>query len=109
VSNNNTLIAKLAENINTFEGTTLQTRCFAHITNLSAKSFAHTFNPLKKSKDKSKVKADNNNDIVNNKVDDVAGLNEGWVDKVEEMSDFNREVLEEEVVPLRTVLKKVSI
>jgi hypothetical protein len=72
----------------------------------------HAFNPPKRSKNQGDVEAESDDDdddnVVDDEANDVAALNEGWVDKVKEMSDFDKEVLEGEVKPLRIVLKKVS-
>jgi hypothetical protein len=72
----------------------------------------HAFDPPKRSKAEGEAEGDDvddDDDIVDDEADDVAALSEGWVDEVDEMSDFEKEVLEGEVEPLRRVLKKVSI
>jgi hypothetical protein len=103
-SNNDTLVEELAELVDEFPGAAAQTRCFAHITNLSAKSFLHSFDSPKSSEDGGEAAADG-------LVDDdevVVPSDEGWVDEVEALTEGERETLSGEVEPVRQVLKKVS-
>jgi hypothetical protein len=103
-SNNNTLAKELAKLIDEFPGAAAQTCCFAHITNLSAKSFLHLFDLLKLSKDGGEAAADSllNDDEV------VVPLDKGWVDEVEALMEGERETLSGKVEPVCQVLKKVG-
>jgi hypothetical protein len=122
-SNNDTMIAKLAEDVEKFPGAAAQTRCFAHVTNLVAKSLIKVFDAG--SGDDSNGDGDNIDrelaDITNGideeahvaehedegEDDDVACGTDGWVDEEAEMSDQERETLKEKVLPVRLALAKV--
>jgi hypothetical protein len=102
-SNNDTLVTELAELVDEFPGAAAQTRCFAHVTNLSAKSFLHSFD-AKAGEGEATVEEDLDDDDD----DVVIPSDEGWVDEVDMLTDEERETLSEEVEPVCQVLKKVS-
>jgi hypothetical protein len=106
-SNNDTLIKELAELVDDFPGAAAQTRCFAHVTNLSAKSFLHSFDSPTSSEGEPVASTVADDEVI---IDDdgIAVSTEGWVDEVAEMTVEEREKLNAEVEPVRKVLKKVS-
>ena len=121
-SNNDTMIAELADIVEEFPGAENQTRCFLHILNLVVKSIIRQF-------DLPKVQADNILDEANDELHNLAGnieneesisqqdgskdneleddSVEGWVDEREEMTAMEIKRLDESVRPLRLMLTKV--
>jgi hypothetical protein len=108
-----------------FPGPDNQTRCFAHIINLVAKSLLQHFDAKKKAR-----RADAGNRIEGEITELAEGIDmeemetriqnlkqnadvqdddvDGWVDEVELMSEQQREMLNGNVQPVRLVLVKVS-
>jgi hypothetical protein len=115
------LIALLAE----FPGPANQTRCFAHIINLIAKSVIRQFDVPKATEGKTideaiaelralagdidieemLMRAANSNEDDN---DDDNDSVEGWVDECQEMSKVEVVELKADVQPVRMMLVKVS-
>ena len=128
-SNNDKMIEHLAALVETFLGAANQTRCFAHILNLVAKSVLRQFEGPKKGKavdetakelaaDVDEMDVDNNeaSDGGSNKGgndcedgdDNVVDDNEDGLLDEDEMSMEERTSLKESVKPIRLVLTKVS-
>ena len=128
-SNNDKMIEHLAILIDTFPGAANQTRCFAHILNLVAKSVLRQFEAPKADSNKAMANAaeelaavpdeinhevpdsglEDNDDEINDEDDDVVDDDEdGLQDERDEMSEEELRRLEESVKPVRLVLTKVS-
>jgi hypothetical protein len=120
-SNNDTMIAELADLIDEFPGPANQTRCFAHIINLVVKSIMHQFE-LKDDKgitdltkemlslagniqlEEGEMTREGDADTEDtNEYDNV----EGWIDERTLMEEDELAELEERVKPVRAVLTKV--
>jgi hypothetical protein len=129
-SNNDKMIEHLAVLIDSFPGAANQTRCFAHILNLVAKSVLRQFE-APKGKDSKKAVDDaakelavifdemdddvdksedsEGGDDVDDDDDDVVDDDEdGLLDERDEMSENELSSLEDSVKPIRLVLTKVS-
>ena len=122
------MIEHLAALVETFPGAANQTRCFAHILNLVAKSILRPFEGPKKGKgavekevaaadvDEMDVDNDETSDGGSNEGDnecedgddDVVDDNEDGLLDEDEMSMEERTSLKESVKPIRLVLTKVS-
>lgn len=117
------MVAELAELLETFPGGANRTRCFTHILNLIARSMIRQF-------DLPKSQADAALDATDQELADLAEeLNgeevddrdleveddtedddvEGWVDEYEQMTEEDREDLDESIRPVKLVLAKVSL
>ena len=117
------MVAELAELLKTFPGGANRTRCFTHILNLIARSMIRQF-------DLPKSQADAALDATDQELADLAEeLNgeevddrdleveddtedddvEGWVDEYEQMTEEDREDLDESIRPVKLVLAKVSL
>ena len=127
-SNNDKMVEHLATLIETFPGAPNQTRCFAHILNLVAKSVLHQFEGPKEKKGLTgalptvlqEINGDNDDDLSdggNDKgedecedvEDDVVDDDEdGFIDEVDELSEDELARVKESVKPIRLVLTKVS-
>ena len=120
---NDAMINELGELVPTFDGSCSRGRCFDHTINLCAKSVVRPFDMPKKGKEKTDlVEAQ---DALAELLEDVewdecgldlaAGENEdldeddveGWQDERDEMSEEERNALEESITPVRLVLVKV--
>ena len=121
-SNNDEMICHLEELIGEFKGQKSQTRCFAHILNLVAKSIIQQFNIPKAQSNKAFDKAnaaltelagdidseeqemaessDKNDDEKEENVDD-------WVNKRDTMAAEQLAAIDESVHPVKTMLVKV--
>jgi hypothetical protein len=117
-SNNDKMIQHLSNLIESFPGAANQTRCFAHILNLVAKSILHQFegpkvtNDVDKSMDdaaKAVSESDELDDEDGDVSDDVDDDNEdGLPDEREKMTEEALVRLEKSVKPIRLLLTKVS-
>ena len=117
------MVAELAELLETFPGGANRTRCFTHILNLIARSMIRQF-------DLPKSQADAALDATDQELVDLAEeLNgeevddrdleveddtedddmEGWVDEYEQMTEEDREDLDESIRPVKLVLAKMSL
>src|SRR6266567_1425672 len=124
-SNNDTMIAELANLLDDFPGPANQTRCFTHVLNLVVKSIIRQFD-LPKSKD------DGTSDEATEELLTLAGniefeeeelarrdgeegaggeddSVEGWVDERTSMTEEELNELDESVEPVRILLTKVSL
>ena len=123
-SNNDKMIEHLAVVIDTFPGAPNQTRCFAHILNLVAKSILRQFEGLKKDKVAQalagvvdEIDSDNDETGTNEGGDECEDVDDELVDDDDdELPDELDELSEEEVLsvkesvkPIRLVLTKVSV
>jgi hypothetical protein len=124
-SNNDTMIAELANLLNNFPGPANQTRCFTHILNLVVKSVIRQFNLPKSKGDKILDEAAKELfDLAGNiefEEDELARRDaneeegddddnvEGWIDERTHMTDIELEELDESVEPVRLLLTKVSL
>jgi hypothetical protein len=129
-SNNDKMIEHLAVLLETFPGAPNQTRCFAHILNLVAKTVLRQFEAPKKGKagkavdgkelaavideiegddDKASesgtIDGDEYDDVDDDVVDDD---DDGLPDELEELSEEELSRFKESVKPVRLVLTKVS-
>lgn len=126
-SNNDTMVKHMADLLTKFQGDYAQTRCFLHITNLTAQSLLHEFD-VKAVQDVEEVDDDvrellelaneyeeqlkevrleagqDEGDEGDNSADDD---DESWVDKVQSLTGEERERFESEVRPVKMVLVKV--
>lgn len=124
------MIEHLAELIESFPGTANQTRCFAHILNLVAKSILRQFDAPKVKGMKAMDDAAKELAAVTDELDDEASENgnneggsdvdddvdddmvdddeDGLPDEHDEMSEMELSSHEESVKPIRLVLTKVS-
>jgi hypothetical protein len=117
-SNNDKMIQHLSNLIESFPGAANQTRCFAHILNLVAKSILRQFegpkvtNDVDKSMDdaaKAVSESDELDDEDGDVSDDVDDDNEdGLPDEREKMTEEALVRLEKSVKPIRLLLTKVS-
>lgn len=128
-SNNDKMIQHLSNLIESFPGAANQTRCFAHILNLVAKSILRQFEGPKVTKDDEKAMDDAAKELaavsdeldgevsdeggedvdVGDDVDDVDDDDEdGLPDEREKMTKEAVARLEESVKPIRLLLTKVS-
>jgi hypothetical protein len=127
-SNNDKMIEHLAVLIETFPGATNQTRCFAHILNLVAKTVLRQFEAPKKGKaidgkelaavvdeidddnegasDSGTIEGGDDCDDVDDEV--VDDDEDGLPDELEELSEEELSRVKESVKPIRLVLTKVS-
>ena len=120
-TNNDTMIAELAELLENFPGPANQTRCFTHVINLVVKSIIRQFDlPTSKgdgnvneaTKELLLLAGDINFEeeaMGKDEEDGVDGDNtEGWIDERETMTKEELDELEESVAPVRSLLTKVS-
>jgi len=123
-SNNDTMIAELANLHDSFPGPANQTRCFTHVLNLVVKSVIQQFD-LPKSKG-DRILNDAAKELlslagnIEFEEDELMGRNgkeddeeeddnvEGWIDELMDMTDAELEVLDGSVEPVRLLLTKVS-
>ena len=123
-SNNDTMIAELANLLDSFPGPANQTRCFTHVLNLVVKSVIQQFD-LPKSKG-DRILNDAAKELlslagnIEFEEDELMGRNgkeddeeeddnvEGWIDERMDMTDAELEVLDGSVEPVRLLLTKVS-
>ena len=122
-SNNDTMIAELANLLDDFPGPANQTRCFTHILNLVVKSVIRQFDLPKSKGDKilddaakellslagniefeeeELARRDGNEEENDDNV-------EGWIDERTLMTDIELEELDGSVEPVRLLLTKVSL
>ena len=120
-TNNDTMIAELAELLENFPGPANQTRCFTHVINLVVKSIIRQFD-LPTSKGDGNVNEATKELLLlagdidfeeeamgKDEEDGVDGDNtEGWIDERETMTKEELDELEESVAPVRSLLTKVS-
>jgi len=124
-SNNDTMIAELANLLDDFPGPANQTRCFTHVLNLVVKSVIRQFD-LPKSKG-DKILDDAAKELLslagniefeedelarrdaNEEEEDDDDNVEGWIDERTLMTDIELEELDESVEPVRLLLTKVSL
>jgi len=124
-SNNDTMIAQLANLLDDFPGPANQTRCFMHVLNLVVKSVIRQFD-LPKSKG-DKILDDAAKELLslagniefeedelarrdaNEAEEDDDDNVEGWIDERTLMTDIELEELDESVEPVRLLLTKVSL
>ena len=124
-SNNDTMIAELANLLNDFPGPANQTRCFTHILNLVVKSVIRQFD-LPKSKG-DRILDDAAKELLslagniefeedelarrdaNEGEEDDDDNVEGWIDECTLITDIELEELDESVEPVRLLLTKVSL
>jgi len=124
-SNNDTMIAELANLLDDFPGPANQTRCFTHVLNLVVKSVIRQFD-LPKSKG-DKILDDAAKELLslsgniefeedelawrdaNEAEEDDDDNVEGWIDERTLMTDIELEELDESVEPVRLLLTKVSL
>lgn len=122
-SNNDTMIDAIADAMDCFPGEANCTWCFAHITNLVAKSLLKQFDVLKKKLTMTMSKAEHSlqelADEINleevqtclKEMEDNRTMDkddeEGLINEVATMSNEEREAWEEQVCPAKTVLVKV--
>lgn len=124
-SSNDTVTTELTKLVDHLDGEAAHTRCFLHIINLMAKSSIREFDvPKQKSaksldsteqdlqditgdidiEDKATIAANGDGDPSTDDADDM----EGWIDEVNELDDFDRNALQENIWPIKLVLVKVS-
>jgi len=123
-SNNDTMIAELANLLDDFPGPANQTRCFTHILNLVVKSVICQFD-LPKSKG-DKILDDAAKELLSlagniefeedelarrdaNEEEEDDDNVEGWIDERTLMTDVKLEELDESVEPVCLLLTKVSL
>ncbi|KIK40529.1 hypothetical protein CY34DRAFT_33142, partial [Suillus luteus UH-Slu-Lm8-n1] len=122
--NNDTMTTALAENVTHFGGDTARTWCFLHIVNLVAKSLLKQFDVPKNEalafvgtaeeelqEIGQGLEAEDEDTITENgasdpNADDSDNL-DGWVDEVGELSDEERNILQNNICPIKFVLAKV--
>jgi hypothetical protein len=115
------MIEELANLLEDFPRAANQTRCFLHILNLVVKSIIKQFDLPKAQANGILDEATNEllalaGDIAREeqqtadvgKDDDDDNNEEGWIDKRELMSEWERDELDESVQPVRLLLIKVS-
>jgi hypothetical protein len=115
------MIAELEDLLHDFPGAANRTRCFTHLLNLVAKSIIKQFDVPKAQADEAlddvarelaglAVDLDIEEEISREESDDEDEDDnvEGWTDIREELSDEEREALDESLRPVRLVLVKVS-
>ena len=122
------MVEHLATLVETFPGAPNQTRCFAHILNLVAKSVLRQFEGPKEKKELTgtlptvvqEINSDNDDELSdggNNEGDDecddveddvVDDDEDGLIDEVDELSEEELARVKENVKPIRLVLTKVS-
>ena len=121
-SNNDAMISELETMIDEFPGAINQTRCFLHTINLVVKTILRQFDLPKKQADNllDKAKAELHDLAGNLELEELISQQqgntdddddddnvEGWVDEREEMTEMEREELDQSVGPLRLMLTKV--
>ncbi|KIK42770.1 hypothetical protein CY34DRAFT_58340, partial [Suillus luteus UH-Slu-Lm8-n1] len=123
-SSNDTMTTELAKLIDHFGGEAARTRCFLHIINLVAKSLIREFNVPKHKTAESLDSAEQDLQDIAGEIDiedeatiaangdgdpsaDDADDTEGWIDEVNELDDFDRDALQENIRPIKLVLVKV--
>jgi hypothetical protein len=113
------MIEELGKLLDDFPGSTNQTRCFAHILNLVVKSILSQFDvPKAKAgtilnvaekalqeleEDLEEVVDEYGSASIEDEIDNL----EGWIDEREEMTEEEKDELDESVRPMRTMLTKV--
>lgn len=108
-----------------FEGDFARVRCFAHIINLIAKAMLTQFDVreatcaldgeldddvralLQLAEDLASEEAETQRDLAEAGEESTTEDDEEWVDEVATMDDFERDVFEDEVRPVKMVLVKV--
>ena len=122
---NDTMIDTLSELLEHFPGAAHRTRCFAHILNLVAKSVIRQFDVAKGQADGALSDAEKAlqdladgvdlEDLVVQgeeevKDDDIEDNRneEGWIDERDELTEIQRDELDELTRPVKLVLVKVS-
>ena len=122
---NDMMIDKLAELLKHFPGAANRTRCFAHILNLVAKSVIRQFDVAKGEADGALSSAEKAlqdladgvdlEDLVAQGEEEVEDdeieedrNEEGWIDEREELTEMQRDELDELTRPVKLVLVKVS-
>lgn len=129
-SNNDTMTAELANLLKKFGGSFARTRCFLHITNLTARSLLNEFD-VKGTDDLTAVVDEDERELMTlakefeeeerdaqheagEEVVDESGEefedddDESWVDEVASLSDEERDAFMDEVQPVKKVLLRVS-
>lgn len=124
-SNNDKMIAELAERIPSFPGSTNQVRCFAHILNLVAKTLIRQFDSGKNTRNEDDDAAAAIAELVaglevddgsvaggdeEGTTDDLADIDDdvdGWIDERTDLTEEEREELRETVLPVKLILAKV--
>lgn len=122
-SNNDAMIAELANLIDNFPGAPNQTRCFTHVLNLVVKSILSQFDVpkarangtlddaaaeiLKLAGDLDLEEEMAANDVKDGEEEDDDNT-EGWIDERDGMSEIQLEELENRVNPVRLLLLKVT-
>ncbi len=129
------MIKELTKLLDDFPGESNHTRCFLHIINLVAKTAIRIFDIQTASNDSNLDDAEQElRDLAANievdelttrislpqldrdfedlneeeKLAEIANSDEGWVDEILELSDDEREEINESVLPVRLMLVKVS-
>ncbi|KIK77115.1 hypothetical protein PAXRUDRAFT_167771, partial [Paxillus rubicundulus Ve08.2h10] len=127
-SNNDAMIEELEELVPVFSGLTIHTRCFLHIINLIAKSLIWQFDVKKQTADEALESGEaaelvelgagiNEEDVTMIEEDNVGDIGDhadkekdnGWVNKVEELSEGERAELQCTIHPVKLALVKVRI
>ncbi|SJL03663.1 uncharacterized protein ARMOST_16509 [Armillaria ostoyae] len=104
-SNNDTMIEAIAEAIDDFPGEANRTRCFAHITNLVAKSLLKQFDELADGLDVEEVETRLRETEENGPGE--KDNEDGLIDELAAMTVSEREEWEEQVLPAKSVLAKL--
>lgn len=124
-----TMVERLVELVDGFEGPTRRTRCFAHIVNLIVKSIMRPFD-VRTSKESASVldeteralrelveglDLEEDEALLRRELDGEDGEGDegpddmdGWFDELNELTELEREELEEAVRPVKLVLVKVG-
>ncbi len=129
------MIKELTKLLDDFPGESNHTRCFLHIINLVAKTAIRIFDIQTASNDSNlddaeqelrdlaaNIEVDELNTRISlpqldrdfedlneeEKLAEIANSDEGWVDEILELSDDEREEINESVLPVRLMLVKVS-
>jgi hypothetical protein len=117
------MIEELSEMIANFPGKPNQTRCFAHVLNLIAKTIIKQFDaPTKARKGSSRPESDEEvlEKLVEgmdmeefetrlNAVEDKDDDMDGWIDEAELLEEDEQEKLNADVLPIRLVIAKVRL
>lgn len=113
------MIDELADRVAHFGGKNSQTRCFLHIVNLVAKTLIREFDTSKKQANELLDLGDEDLDDIPSEdvIKEVASEDmngdtdddnaDGWVDEVENLSEDERDALEESIRPIKLILVKV--